>query len=942
MKYKARFLSLLLAATLFCFAAAAAGANFDINGDGMTSIADALAVLRTAVGESDYPAADTDGDGRVTLLDALRVLRHILDKPAALSYSYTDIVGRLTDTRYLSLGGSGEKSLLASSYDRASKFEDGRYLSWRANGDGSQSLGATADGGLLLADIHGAGYISRIWTATAGPGHVKIFIDGETEPTFDLPFTDYFSGKAAPFTYGNLSYADTARGQNCYLPITFSTSCRVVGYGGYGDNGWGKYYHINYTLFADGVTLERMPKALSPEQSAALKAANTRLGQSGQHPDGLADAPFETATVSKGAPLVKTLTGKGAISGLLVRLPDHDGDYAISESAVDALKDLRIQIFWDGRQSPTVSAPLGDFFASAFGFDEVRTLLVGKRADRTFYNYFYMPYLSGARIVIYTVGDGSERVSLSVNVVENTCGEDEMLYFGAQFTRGHYHADALDGAGNYNKDGQRSPDYHFLTVEGGGRFVGLTLHVNKTVDGADPLSSPGSPWWGEGDEKFFVDGEKFPSWFGTGTEDFFGYAWCSPLWFSKPYHAQSYCEGSSNSVGSRVVSRLLVGDSIPFACGFEGYLEKYYTDDYAKYGLTSYFYLAKGSTLSGIDYDADAPLDYYKPKTVGKGFLIEGEDLYVERYLPSGNETRTAAASHIDRQPMANYGPYFSGNAQMLVMGLGEGGSIELALPAPSAGRYMLLISFANAPDFTILRARVNGDAVGVPVDTYAAAVSASTLTEFGEVTLDAGRNILRLTNVGKNAANTTSLYRFGLDFILLVPAEDYTDVSALDLSQYTDVYRANTRHAIADEYSFEGETDLFESAKASAGTPAAQSMTSFGSDWSGNKQLFLYNKTASDFTLTLYVCVPQAGRYDMTGAFTAAGDYGKFRLSVNGRIAGNFDFYHSGVVRTVVEIGALELAAGYNKLVFTCTGKNASSTGYCIGVDLLRFTQAD
>ena len=39
---------------------------------------------------------------------------------------------------------------------------------------------------------------------------------------------------------------------------------------------------------------------------------------------------------------------------------------------------------------------------------------------------------------------------------------------------------------------------------------------------------PSKAWWGEGDEKIYVDGEKFPSHFGTGTEDYYGYAWCSP------------------------------------------------------------------------------------------------------------------------------------------------------------------------------------------------------------------------------------------------------------------------------------------------------------------------------------------------------------------------------------------------------------------------------
>ncbi len=106
----------------------------------------------------------------------------------------------------------------------------------------------------MLADIEGGGYISRIWSATSCPGHVKIIIDGEV--VIDLPFTDYFNCNSEPFNYKNLVYENAARGKNNYVPISFSKSCKVVAYGGFGDTGWGKYYHINYTVFPEGTRVE--------------------------------------------------------------------------------------------------------------------------------------------------------------------------------------------------------------------------------------------------------------------------------------------------------------------------------------------------------------------------------------------------------------------------------------------------------------------------------------------------------------------------------------------------------------------------------------------------------------------------------------------------------------------------------------------------------------
>jgi hypothetical protein len=71
-------------------------------------------------------------------------------------------------------------------------------------------------------------------------------------------------------------------------------------------------------------------------------------------------------------------------------------------------------------------------------------------------------------------------------------------------------------------------DYNYLTVKGKGLFGGVAFFIDNPV----------KDWWGEGDEKIYVDGEKFPSHFGTGTEDYYGYAWCYPVPFTHAYHSQ--------------------------------------------------------------------------------------------------------------------------------------------------------------------------------------------------------------------------------------------------------------------------------------------------------------------------------------------------------------------------------------------------------------------
>ena len=850
-----------------------------------------------------------------------------VEEPEMYDISYIDIVERMISPEILSMDSSRETTGMFSSYDRTSQYNDGVYSTWRANNDGGNVIGTTEDGGQLLADITGSGYISRIWSATSGPGHVKVIVDGNV--VIDLPFTDYFNRNSEPFNYTNLVYEDAARGKNNYVPISFSKSCKVVAYGGFGDTGWGKYYHINYTVFPEGTRVESMPVELSTLQKEALSKVDKFFGESiGTNPLGHADADFETFTVSKDTPFVKTFVGKGAISGLLARVELPTAVKGNEIEAINALKDLRIRIYWDGSEKPLVDAPLGDFFANGYGYDYVKTLLVGVREDNTLYNYYYMPYLESAKIEIFTVGE-EYSVSLSVNTVENTIPEDKMLYFGAQFDLGNYHEDALiDGV--YDINAPRNPDYRFLSIDGKGKLVGLNLHLYKAIDGADPVSNPGQYWWGEGDEKFFVDGEAFPSWYGTGTEDFFGYAWGDSAIFTKAYHAQSYCCGGLNGIGNRMQTRILLGDSVAFEESFEGYLEKYYRDDYVRYGFTSYFYASKNSYPKDVRYDANVKLGYYTPELSAYRIFLEGEELELVSVSGTGASVGT--------QEMSSFGPGWSKNTQLLFKGFSEGASATFTLPSPGDGEYVLLASFTTASDFATLQISVNGSNVGAPVDTYGTVVAVDNITEIGTVVLTRGHtNTLTVTGVGKNSSSKG--YFSGLDFVLLVPASEYNGISELDLTKYTSVLRLNTKRdvTIPENYIFEGETTLLANAWGTAGTLSAQTMTNFGSSWSGGKQLLWKNTGTANASMRAFIWVEESGEYQMKGAFTTAVDFGIFTMSINGAtVGGQMDFYSKGVLHSEIDFGTVNLKAGYNKIVFRNVGKNSSSTGYLLGVDCL------
>jgi hypothetical protein len=163
----------------------------------------------------------------------------------------------------------------------------------------------------------------------------------------------------------------------------------------------------------------------------------------------------------------------------------------------------------------------------------------------------------------------------------------------------------------------RWPDWMVLSAEKtGGRFCGMALHIwnplhmwNRSVSKNYQWNFPDSRsfaegtgknaffrkdvldntyWWGEGDEKFFVDGEVMPSTFGTGTEDYFGYAWGTPAKFDSAVQCQTL---NHENTGHISVCRWQIADNVPFHNHFEGCIEKYHDNNWPLlYAVTAYWY----------------------------------------------------------------------------------------------------------------------------------------------------------------------------------------------------------------------------------------------------------------------------------------------------------------------------------------------------------------
>ena len=176
------------------------------------------------------------------------------------------------------------------------------------------------------------------------------------------------------------------------------------------------------------------------------------------------------------------------------------------------------------------------------------------------------------------------------------------MYFGSSWHE--YHQILTAGAESVGGTGKHR-DINFADIKGNGVYAGDAVTVFNTIDA----------WWGEGDEKIFVDGESFPSSFGTGTEDYYGYAWCRPELFSHPFIAQP--SGSGNfKPGLTINMRYRSLDAIPFKTSISSNIELWHwLPTFINYALTTYWYVHP-------DYEINTKPD---PEAVKKPIHIDPE-----------------------------------------------------------------------------------------------------------------------------------------------------------------------------------------------------------------------------------------------------------------------------------------------------------------------------
>jgi hypothetical protein len=237
------------------------------------------------------------------------------------------------------------------------------------------------------------------------------------------------------------------------------------------------------------------------------------------------------------------------------------------------LKKLVLRMYWDDEQTPSVEAPIGDFFGLGLGeYFRYESIPLAIGSDMALNSFFRMPFQSRARITVSN--QGNEAVDhFYFNLDYQAYSKPlppQTMYFHAQYRQAapaqgwtnrwpNNYVPEIEG--KKNLDGR--DNYVWLEATGRGHFVGVTMSVLQNQDG----------WWGEGDDMFFIDGEKTPSINGTGSEDYFLGAWD----FGE--HAFAYgsfgapVKGDELAGGRSSVYRFHLDSPIPFTKSLKATIE---------------------------------------------------------------------------------------------------------------------------------------------------------------------------------------------------------------------------------------------------------------------------------------------------------------------------------------------------------------------------------
>ena len=443
------------------------------------------------------------------------------------------------------------------------------------------------------------------------------------------------------------------------------------------------------------------------------------------------------------------LRGPGVVSHIWITVADNEFAWP---------RLVRLRVYYDGKKTPSVDVPLGDFFGVGHGYERdldsmpIRVSSFGRARN----SYWQMPFRESCKITVTDEGDRPVTMFYyHVDWQQHASLPPDVAYF-----HGYYRQERPAAAGK---------NYEFLHVQGTGHYVGTVLSVIQA----------GVGWFGEGDDLFYVDGAKHPQIAGTGTEDYFNEAWGLRVSYS-PWYGTPVAEGER--VGARLTGyRWHVPDPIPFTKSLWAGIEH-----------AGWTYNADGSNRSGFEERPDffSSAAFWYQKGVNEDLP---EPPYGKARLPMGNALQIAVEDSLsevttEKGKASVQKEVDWGRDLLFFEAEGIGSRINVPIDVPESGRYEIVARIAQAPDYGDYYALMDGkptnldnrEALTSEVPAAGSEVFHNYLPEvyvavdrpLGWLNIEKGRHILSFVCVGRDGRS--SGYYLGINDVTLerIPSE--------------------------------------------------------------------------------------------------------------------------------------------------------------------------
>jgi hypothetical protein len=418
---------------------------------------------------------------------------------------------------------------------------------------------------------------------------------------------------------------------------------------------------------------------------------------------------------------------------------------------------LRIRVYYDGYKSPSVDAPLGDFFGVGHGSERnLNSIMVHDSSfGRARNSYWPMPYRKSCRVTV--TNEGNRLVPMFYYHV------DYRNYASLPAGIGYFHAYYRQ-----ERPARKGHNYEFLSIKGTGHYVGTVMSVVQTQ----------VSWFGEGDDLFYVDGATKPQILGTGSEDYFNDAW-GLRDSDGPWTGTPIAEGER--LGSRLTGyRWHVPDPIPFKRSIWAGIEHA--------GWTAN---PDGTVRSGFEERPDffSSVAFWYQQGVNEGLL---EPPYGYERLPFGNATQLEVPTLINDVTAEKGKALVQKEVDwakdlLFLVAEGPGARVNIPVDIPENGQYELVGLIAQAPDYGDYKALLDNQPMNldprqaatseVPFPgpevfyNYLPEVYVSKDRALGMATLTKGRHTLSFICVGKDPHSLG--YNFGINDVVIEKVQD-------------------------------------------------------------------------------------------------------------------------------------------------------------------------